>query len=87
MATSITVPIKPVKVQISLTVDRMGNVVTKVADIDAVIEKEIEMLLYRQCEIIEEIQALYAGTFQSVCAREKHKKGIYQDEKVLFLCD
>lgn len=58
MATSITASINPIKVQSSSTVDRTGEAVAKAADMDAVIEAEVERLWYRQHEIVKEIQAL-----------------------------
>lgn len=63
MAISITAPINPIKVQTSSTVDRMGEAVAKAADMDAVIESEIDALWYRQHEIVKEIQALHNAKY------------------------
>lgn len=66
MATSITAPINPVKVQTSSAVDRMGDATAKAADMDAVIEAEIETLWNRQNEIIKEIQSLHNAKFMQL---------------------
>lgn len=66
MATSITAPINPVKVQTSSVVDRMGDAAAKAADMDAVIEAEIETLWNRQNEIIKEIQSLHNAKFMQL---------------------
>lgn len=58
MATSITVSLNPVKVQKSSTLDRMGNAVLNAADMDALIDEEINNLWYRQNEIVKQIQKL-----------------------------
>lgn len=63
MATSTTAPINPIKVQTSSTVDRMGDAVAKAANMDAVIEAEIDALWYRQHEIVKEIQALHNAKY------------------------
>lgn len=58
MATSITAPLNPVKVQTSRTVDRMGDNTSKAADLGKEIDEEINNLLYKQQEVVEQIQSL-----------------------------
>ena len=58
MATSITAPINPVKVRCSHQTDRMGNAVLNAADMDALIDEEINNLWYKQNEIVKQIQKL-----------------------------
>jgi hypothetical protein len=58
MATSITTSINPVKVRSSHQTDRMGNAVSKAADMDALIDEEICNLWFRQHEIVKQIQQL-----------------------------
>ena len=58
MATSITVPLNPVKVQTSRTVDRMGDNTSKAADLGKEIDEEINNVLYKQQEVVEQIQSL-----------------------------
>lgn len=59
MATSITAPINPVRVQATRNTDRMGDNVTKVADISKEIDEEIVTLLLKQDMVIKQIRGLH----------------------------
>jgi hypothetical protein len=58
MAKSITAKIGLVKVQSSSSVDRMGDTVAKAADLEAEIDKEINVYWYKQHLVINKIQML-----------------------------
>lgn len=66
MATSITAPINPVKVQTSPTIDRMADAVTREVDMNTVIEAEIENLWNKQHEIVKGIQTLHNAKYIQV---------------------
>lgn len=59
MATSITAPINSVRVQTTRNTDRMGDNVTKVADISKKIDEDIAALLLKQDMIIKQIRGLH----------------------------
>ncbi|MDY5988500.1 MAG: hypothetical protein SPJ11_02460 [Coprococcus catus] len=66
MATSITVPFNPVKVQTSRKVDRIGDNTSKAADLGKRIDEEINILLNRQQETIKMIQSLHNADYMRV---------------------
>ena len=57
-ATSITAALNPVKVQTSPVADRMGDNVSKAADLDARIDRELCSFWDKQDEVIKQIQGL-----------------------------
>lgn len=59
MATSITAPINPVKVQTTRKTDRMSDSVSKLADICKKIDEEITTLLVKQDEVLKQIRELH----------------------------
>ncbi|MBS6194280.1 MAG: hypothetical protein KH828_01685 [Clostridiales bacterium] len=59
MATSITAPINPVRVQTSGIVDQVGNNTSKAADLAVQIDEEVAVLLEKQNEIIHQIRELH----------------------------
>lgn len=65
-AASITASINPVKVQNSLTVDRMGDNVAMAASIDEKIEKEISLLWKKQDEMIRQIQGMHNAKYMQL---------------------
>lgn len=66
MATSITVALNPVKVQTSHTPDRMGENVSKAADLGTKIDEEINALFWKQQEIIKQIQSLHNADYMQI---------------------
>lgn len=66
MAASMTAAINPVKVQTSHTTDRMGDNVSKAADIGTKIDEEINALFWKQQEIIKQIQSLHNADYMKI---------------------
>lgn len=66
MATSITTAINPVKVQTSKMTDRMGDNVSKAADVGMKIDEEINALFWKQQEIIKQIQSLRNADYMQI---------------------
>lgn len=66
MATSITVPVDPVKVQTTPNTDRMGDKVAMAADVDARIEEEIASLWKKQDEVIKQIQGMHNAKYMQL---------------------
>lgn len=66
MATSITVPFNPVKVQTSRKVDRIGDNTSKAADLAKEIDEKIDDLWNRQQETIKMIQFLHNADYMRV---------------------
>ncbi|MEY8393139.1 hypothetical protein D3Z36_11905 [Lachnospiraceae bacterium] len=59
MATSITAPVNPVKVQTTPKVDRMADAVAKMADIEKHIDEEVAAYYEHECQVMQQIQALH----------------------------
>lgn len=59
MATSITAPINPVKVQTNRISDLMGDKTSKAVDLGKKIDEEINNLWNKQQEVVKEIQSLH----------------------------
>lgn len=59
MATSITAPVNPVKVQATPKVDRMADAVAKMADIEKRIDEEVAAFYEHEYQIMQQIQALH----------------------------
>ncbi|MDO4338064.1 MAG: DUF1492 domain-containing protein [Eubacteriales bacterium] len=66
MAASTTTAINPVKVQTSRMTDRMGDNVSKAADIEMKIDEEINALFWKQQEIIKQIQSLRNADYMQI---------------------
>lgn len=66
MATSMTAAINQVKVQTSQTTDRMGDNVSKAADIGTKIDEEINALFWKQQEVIKQIQSLRNAEYMQI---------------------
>ena len=79
MATSITVPFNPVKVQTSRKVDRIGDNTSKAADLGKRIDEEINILLNRQQETIKMIQSLHNGGPPSSASKDIYRPVFYHD--------
>lgn len=58
-ATSITVALDPVKVQSSPVADRMGDNVSRAADLDARIDRELCSFWDKQDEVTKQIQGIH----------------------------
>ena len=59
MATSITAPVNPVKVQTNRISDLMGDKTSKAVDLGKKIDEEINNLWNKQQEVVKEIQSLH----------------------------
>ncbi|MCM1101928.1 MAG: hypothetical protein NC398_11155 [Acetatifactor muris] len=59
MATSMTAPVNPVKVQTTPKTDRMADAVTKMADIEKRIDEEVTAFYDHECLVMQQIQALH----------------------------
>lgn len=59
MATSITAPINPVKVQTNRISDLMGDKTSKAVDLGKKIDEEINNLWNKQQKVVKEIQSLH----------------------------
>ena len=59
MATSITAPVNPVKVQTNRISDLIGDKTSKAIDLGKKIDEEINNLWNKQQEVVKEIQSLH----------------------------
>lgn len=66
MATSMTAAVNPVKVQTSRMTDRMGDNVSKAADIGTKIDEEINALFWKRQEVIKQIQSLRNADYMQI---------------------
>lgn len=66
MAASVNAPMNPIKVQTSHVTDRMGENVSKAADLGTEIDEEINALFWKQQEVIKQIQSLHNADYMQI---------------------